>query len=192
MKKLPVYLILFFSAVIIFSSCASLPGVSVEKRNFRSGYYFDIITGKTNKSEPIKSEFNEEPSDLPVKLIPVDNLIDPPPLLAGEEKKMAAAAVERKDKMKEKTIRKRFSAVAQKTTHSAKAFFKENALTAPGFNNSTASVENGGGIIWTLVGILVLVWLLSLLTGGWGLGGLIYILLVVALLLAIFRLLEVL
>lgn len=190
MKKLPAYLILF--SAIIISSCASLPGVSVAKRNFRNGYYFDFVSGKTNKPELIKNEFNEEPSDLPIKLIPHDHLMNPSPLLAGAEKKPVAPVTGGKNKVQEKNARQGLKAFAQKTTYSTKIFLKEGTSINPAVNNSAASAENGGGIIWTLIGILILVWLLSLLTGGWGLGGLIYILLVVALLLAILRLLEIL
>lgn len=194
MKKLPVYLILF--SAIIISSCASLPGVSVTKRNFRNGYYLDFISGKTTGTEAIKSDnLKEQPADLPVNIFPKDNLLNPSPLLAYAEKEPIPAD-KRKNEMKNTSILKKLQAI--KTNNAKvpliKIRYKSRPLIKPTMDtdNNTASINHeGGSIIWTLIGILLLLWLLSLLTGGWGLGGLIYLFLVVAVILAILRLLEV-
>ncbi len=59
------------------------------------------------------------------------------------------------------------------------------------------SVDDGdyrmhSGLLWTIVLVFLILWLLSLLTGGWGLGGLLYLFLVVALVVILLRLLGIL
>lgn len=206
MKRLLVNFIFIFSATVI-SSCAFVPGISLTKRNFRDGYYLDFISGKKNKSE-FKPEtisadkLIEQPVDVLIKILPENNLADLSP-----EKTGFSVLKKNNNEIQRKVIRKANSPdvisgagglnknIFSRTISSVKLLSKipTSLVNFPKTSNSTASVNHEGGeIIWTIIGVLILLWLLSLLTGGWGLGGLIYILLVVAIILAILRLLEVL
>jgi hypothetical protein len=69
------------------------------------------------------------------------------------------------------------------------AFEKRNVVVQKVASKKQAEMH--GGLLWTLVLILLVIWLLAMLTGGWGLGGLIYIFLVVALVILLLRLLGI-
>lgn len=54
-----------------------------------------------------------------------------------------------------------------------------------------AADRGNGSFLWTIILVLLVIWLLAFLTGGWGLGGLIYLFLVVALVMLLLRLLGI-
>ncbi len=187
-KLLSNFLLVFF--LFAFSSCAFEAGISLTKRNFRDGYYFNFFSGKNNTIKNSQETINEDklkeqPADIPILILPENNFQRPTPSFANTR-----GNARHREAKKEMNQKKNFKKPFAKRNR-----FFEKIITKSNYplNNNTASINHeGGGIIWTIIGILILLWLLSLLTGGWGLGGLIYLLLVVALILVILRLLEVL
>lgn len=198
MKKLLLSTGAFLSAVIIFSSCGTT-GVSLTKRHYRSGYNLEISSAKTHVEAK-----KESVAEIPVNEI--ESVAEMPTELAS------AGSSNENNIIKHKpfsfnsieTIPEETTASANENTNTVvkgnkvKNVVKKVAAVKESINlkriiNHTAADDGRslGGLIWTLIGILLVVWLISLLTGGWGLGNFLHIFLVVALVLILLRLIHV-
>ncbi len=190
------------AASILFSSCNQTTGISLTKRHYRNGYNLEVsgkpskTTKKAAQSEEVaitETKTAEQPEYASVETSSGESYIKHEPVSFNKQnsKKSETEAVAETKQITAKTAKKssRFMAAAKsavKTPFALKRIMAENKAIA-----MADDARSGGGLIWTIVGVLLIVWLISLLTGGWGLGGFIYIFLVVALVLILLRLIGV-
>lgn len=210
MKKWPVLLILFVVQSIFFSSCTQTTGISLYKRHYRDGYNLQV-SGKL--SNP-KTQKTVTPENIILENVSIEhpeyaslqssgeNYIKQAPLsFINNELKNKENGNAGKDeivinnKRKIPAYKKTSMAVSQIVspikTITEKTFELKHLIS----ENKKSIIRDedphiGGGLIWTIIVILLVLWILSLLTGGWGLGGLLYLFLVVALILILLRLLR--
>lgn len=201
MKKLFHFIVFFVVTSIFFSACNQ--GVSLTKRHYRNGYNLEV-SGKTSKAKTIEIETFENTSLEQPEYASIqssdENYIQPKPLSfinngsentvtpdkeGNSENNKGTIQV---NKTPSKPISKIVSSVKRiaKTPFSLKHVISENKTSV----RNQDDTRGGGGLIWTIIAVLLVLWLLSLLTGGWGLGGLLYLFLIVALVLILFRLLR--
>jgi hypothetical protein len=201
MKKLQSLIMLAAGAAILFSSCNQSTGVSLTKRHYRKGYNVEIAGQriKTKSQEPKISE--NERSELPeyASIQKTGEEYLKPNSVINEIDLTQNNSSTDLDKNNTNPVKKRKSIRLPHTPALASTFIKHIPELKKVFHKNQITTLNDdgdghyhGGLIWTIIGILLAVWLISLLTGGWGLGGLIYIFLVVALVLILLRLLSVL
>ena len=190
---------LFFALITIFlcSSCKQLSDLSVTKRHYREGYYIDYRSDKTeNRAYRASGDYNKNSDKEQFLMVDGDSPVKPSSM-HGHEQLTSLPKAARTIK-KAPVISSRLP--ENKTlTHLPDRSLQKEILPAdtkvPVVKVEKIKADDGGRsgyLIWTLILILLVLWLLSLLTGGWGLGGLIYIFLVVALVLLLLRLLSVL
>jgi hypothetical protein len=202
MKKLQIYFILFISAAIFFSSCET----SLIKRHYRKGYDFDFT--KKQKALTSESKFAKVESDLPVyasaqpsgkeylkphSLSPLTNEVEINEFYSPTTDSKSEIKNSATHKTHEHTQIKKSNTLPpnKKVTKFQELKNFSNLKKIISRHDDDVDVHYHGGLIWTIISVLLVLWLLSLLTGGWGLGGLIYIFLVVALVLILLRLLRI-
>jgi hypothetical protein len=189
MKNKSIYLLICMAA-LLFSSCAKLATLTVEKRHYRNGYYVDYNHNNKFKAEITKADRQQEDMQKPVlandistkesfpdernKIIPSSNMYPNIPD-AGEEKQQIS-----KSKLG-KIIKSAIIADSEPIPHD---------LIKRGYSEKKDSDEPLS-MFWSVIVLIVVVWLIAYFTGGWGLGGLINLLLLVALILFILWLLRV-
>lgn len=193
MRKLSLFYISFIAGSLLLISCSQISTFSVTKRHYRDGYYIDINSGK--QAEHISQQVLKQ------------NRMDNRRIVIAENKpenksytSAGATIINKKDGNGGKIANRgkvvtHMHPIRQGMNAPMTSVYKDAAIQKMVSNKKTSSQDNidsPGYWLWTIIVLLFLVWLLSLLTGGWGLGGLIYIFLVVALILLIFRLLSVL
>jgi len=197
MKNIFTLLTLFAVTSIFFSSCNQTTGISLTKRHYRNGYNLEVagkrIKPATQKIIPAEitipeNEMTEQPEYASVQTSG-ENYIKHKPLslYGGTEKKQNISSEKIKNKHSLKTASNLISIIKKITKMPSS--LKNNTSENNGRVHAMESEHGGGGLIWTIIVILLVLWLLSLLTGGWGLGGLLYLFLVVALILILLRLL---
>lgn len=181
MKKISVFILLVSISVLI-TSCMEHKFLSVSKRHYRNGYYLDLSSnrsvhdastvGSGKKSTVSGTDQNTLVSE-PELTEPTKE--DPEIIVYQPQLKEERSSISAPSPMK---LFERTNCVFSKRHNALCGMLKDH--------------EDSGYILWTIISILIVLWLISLLTGGWGLGGLIYIFLVVALVLLLLRLLSVL
>jgi len=198
------YLFLLIVAGIIFCSCAT-NSVSVTKRRYRDGYYVEYGKGRHNRVQA--PEVKEEPHALAPAIAkePSAKATSSPSRTPGKTLAPAAAAVKEKtctqgkkdaarsaEKLK-KDPRPRTdlsNALAPLRVASEDPFSALNrhlaTQPAPGPHSDEAL-----SLIWIIILVVLILWLLGYLGGGWGIGGAIHLLLVIALVLLILWLLRI-
>lgn len=196
MKKIIYALFLVLTAAMVLSSCSSqLSTVSIEKRHYNKGYFVQMnkkyrsesVSGdiKTSVAEPVRST-QVTSEDAISEAIPAEETPATGTIAAGENKqaisKNLSASVAKSPAPG--NLKRSFTPNTLKELKEMKAASKRIISESKGNNNNN-------GLIWTIIVILLLLWLLSLLTGGWGLGGLLYLFLVVAIVLIILKLLGI-
>ncbi|MES2139989.1 MAG: DUF5670 family protein [Bacteroidota bacterium] len=204
MKKLFTLIIFFVATSIFFTSCNQTVGISLTKRHYRSGYNLEV-SGKPSKVKTAELETmeNTSPEELEYASIQSsgENYIKPKPMSFIDNSSENTIKADNEanvvnnngtghlNKTTSKPLSKIISSVKRiaKTPFLLKHVISENEISF-GKDDDT---RDKGGLIWTIIAVLLVLWLLSLLTGGWGLGGLLYLFLVVALVLILLRLLGV-
>lgn len=188
MKKI-IRPLIFVTLISILTSCSEYNSISITKRHYRSGFNLEHSFKRQPDFQQEKEvRFfvnhvlkNETEQVVKEEQISIEQ--------SSETAKLQGEAIIAKQNINTKAKQ----AVLNLTPLSSKNINKASVYTEDIFsiNRNTASVsERGDSIIWTLISIFLVLWLISLLTGGWGLGGLIYIFLVVALVLLLLRLLH--
>lgn len=196
MKKTILLISSCIIAAIIFSSCGTT-GVSLTKRHYRSGYNLEISSAQTKTDS--KAEKNNEAQTLNTTAETVnettaetiyasidatnENSYVKHKTFSFNQKEVVPVESGNMGNVSTKKERKKTSLLVAKASH-----IKGTINRA--FKPALAE-HDLGGLIWTLAGILLVLWLVSLLTGGWGLGGFLHIFLVVALILILLRLIHV-
>lgn len=199
MKKLLLSTGAFLSAIIILSSCGST-GVSLTKRHYRNGYNLEVSSAKTN-TESKHAAVAVTPAK-EVETIVAETLTEVASTNASDENSIikhkpfsfnsneSASVNSSISENESKSIVSATKGSKIKNVVKKMVAVKKTADLKP-IINKAESDNNLGGLIWTLVGILLVVWLVSLLTGGWGLGNFLHVFLVVALVLILLRLIHV-
>lgn len=201
----------FFNVLILlapacfFFSCNNSTGVSLTKRHYRNGYNVEMagkikndnhhmVTNEFTKPEKQKSE---QPEYASIRVSDERDINNNHYSLNSGIKKNDAKVVLKNMDQKSKNSSPSNKNVSKILTNTGKFISKipfASKIILPKIkatNHPNAAANDGGNLVWTIIGVLLVLWLLSLLTGGWGLGGLIYLFLVVALVLILLRLLRV-
>ncbi len=190
--------ILLVGSIVLFS-CGKQSGISLTKRHYRNGYNIEI-SGNENETKTYSRnmEKKEKPEYAGLK--------------NGEQQqfevKHSSTMYEKVDLSENSSAKGR---IIKKVDENKRVYASikggqkiptVSTMHRPSLrathllldNKVTTSSDEGhyyGGLIWTIIAVLLVLWLLSLLTGGWGLGGFLYIFLVVALVLIALRLLSI-
>jgi len=199
MKKLLYSFFIFAGMAMIFSSCSTqLPTVSIAKRHYKNGYYVSVNNNKHTSdatSEVTKNVIAEPASVAPVTST-ANNVSETSPV---EENTSGNTFTAPKNKQ---NISKELTASAVKhaapgnlkrtiTPNTVKELKNIQAASKLMVSENKNHSNNNNSLIWTIIVILLLLWLLSVLMGGWGLGGILHLLLVIALILLILHLLGI-
>lgn len=204
MKKIITFLSILLLAILLLPSC----GVTLVKRQHSAGYYVNTNprhpaiksdksqlrlekpTNETAKTptepEGVKSSFvtvAEQPS---VPVISDDASTIQPPVLTTEQE-ITPTELPTDQTKKGKKVVPLIEKVSDRIPLVKKMNSKLNKTKAA----QRASSGEGLSLIWIVILVLLILWAAGLLSGGWGLGGLIYILLVIALILLILWLLRI-
>lgn len=196
MKKIILLFSAFIISAIIFTSC-STTGVTLTKRHYRNGYNLEVSSAQTKPAERAQNVIQPETVNKPVETEPEyastaetseKSYIKHKPF-SFDQKEEGTAAVQESKSVDEKKGRKNFTNTIKQVSGFTKVANVKRAINKTFSHN--ADERNLGGLIWTLAGILLVLWLISLLTGGWGLGNFLHIFLVLALILILLRLIHV-
>ncbi|OFY86181.1 MAG: hypothetical protein A3F72_06925 [Bacteroidetes bacterium RIFCSPLOWO2_12_FULL_35_15] len=205
MKKINYLILLAVIASNIFTSCRETLPFSVTKRHYRNGYNVEIAAKKP-KSEVIQSVIVAGENE---KIVKSNNTL----LKTTEDNKNqnSISLVKNSSSIKENRNEKEKTSATNKggvyfKKKAAKTFSKmrsvvnlvskvalpsKQIIPINKIKNHERAEHPLGGIIWTLICVFFVLWLISLLTGGWGLGAFLHLFLVVALVLILLRLLWV-
>jgi len=186
MKNKTIQFSIFCSIVgILFTSCKS--NMSVMKRHYNNGYYISHNKGKQSttvsngehktvkfpKINPLQAVQKEETTN---KAIAENS-----PLIVSNEK--------RSYKTISKQHVKQLQAIQAKIVEKRAAQMKRIVFETPKSNNALPQRDELS-LFWIIILALLILWAIGVLGGGFGLGGLIYLLLVVALILLVLWLLR--
>lgn len=173
-----------FIGLTLFSSCKEISELSVAKRHYRNGLYVNAPVSRSNHKNSENTIINRDA----LKSIDIrqakkaDCSINDPDIIVQQPTEPKGDLNHSKNKF----INYNKINPADNTSS-----FKTEPAPVSDVLNPLESEQEGpflSTIIWYIIAILVLAWLISLITGGFGLGGLIYILLVIALILLIIKL----
>ncbi len=186
MKKLFTCITLTIVASILFSSCGNR--LFLTKRHYRSGYYSELASKQPAQKPQVQQiAYKKQPALVTQQQIK--------PIVANEVYASNNAITEQKQAVAS-------ASVAQKTVHqkhSIHTVFPNSELFVPKKVTETRLhekpvVSDGGegrSLFWTIILIILILWAVGFLAGGWGLGGLINLLLLIAVILFILWLLRV-
>jgi cobalamin biosynthesis Mg chelatase CobN len=194
MKKLVQLSAYLLLVGIILSSCSP---ITITKRHYKKGFYTDFgfknqaRNNKTVSSEVKETEYAAQTSvEEPAIEESASVTVSTPPETATsvmdnptEDKQVLVATEETSEKPAGIPTLKSKMETAKQVMKNANKIKKTLA-------KSPASGE-AHSLLWIIVVIILILWLISLLFGGFGLGGLIHLLLVVALILLILWLLRI-
>lgn len=199
MKKLTFYSIACLAVGIILSSCQS--NLSITKRHYTNGYYVDF--GKSNKS----LAENKTPS-VPAEVKPVTpvssvNVIANKPAAQSKSKELNEVSIPATNPSgvsKALKIKKTLGSMPFIGTPEAKksaVSVNENVANQKLATDSVNKISDDEparaalSLLWIVIVVILILWLIGILAGGFGLGGFINLLLVIALILLILWLLRV-
>jgi hypothetical protein len=198
MKNLLFYLILFISGSILFTSCNQ--NMSLTKRHYRNGYHVEYAS----KRPVIKSKETEAPeismSEITGKTVKETQATETNQPILREES-IAQTNTANSNKNPEPVFNKKSSAkrssvhakpfadviTPQAKTDRSKLSIKDKFQAA----KSLSRDDDAHSLFWIVITIIAILYLIALVTGGWGLGGAIHVLLVIALVLLILWLLRI-
>jgi hypothetical protein len=152
----------------------------VSKRHYRKGIYIDLVSSRHQSPAPVTTPL-PVPAPSFVKTQPVS--ITTPVVSAAPSGVTVSAPTAETVIPHEITTQPSGNAPTLK-----RYFIAQHPLL---FGGRLADHDDPGYLLWTIIAVLIIIWLISLLTGGWGLGGFIYVFLVVALVLLLFRILGI-
>ncbi len=204
MKKIITFLSILLLAILLLPSC----GVTLVKRQHSAGYYVNtnprhpaIKSDKSQlrlekpttetaetatKPEGVNSSINTVAEQPPAPVTSDDASTIQPPVSATGVDLTPTELPTAKTKKGNKVV-PLVEKVSDRIPLVKKMSSKLNKTKAA----QRASSGEGLSLIWIVILVLLILWAAGLLSGGWGLGGLIYILLVIALILLILWLLRI-
>ena len=187
MKKSLFKLTITFIAVgILVSSC------SLTKRHYTSGYYVSHNSDKQIvKTQEKKAQAKTNPSLYAVQNEIAKNNLDYSSNQNPIAENGAVTASNKQVAISNPITNKPTKHYVSNTVIPTPAPVKKNIVSTSTKKVVHDSGDPGLSLFWIIILILLILWALGLLTGGWGLGGFIYILLVLALILLILWLLRI-
>jgi len=206
MKNVSAFIILYAAASLLLFSCSQTPGLSITKRLYRNGYAVDFNSGKPiqhEKQEAIVAD--DQTKELPVSALlqtsKVDNdaiqvesqLVNGTIIKNSEEGSGQVLLKVENDAANDIHWVKPALASAENVIHSTKKTFVNSVFSKDQPVNESRKAfrhhhSDVGNILWTIISILIILWIISFLIAGGGVGGLIYLLLIAILALLLFRL----
>ena len=184
MKKLITYTTLCLIAILLIPSCKSKMGIT--KRHYMKGYY--VSHSKTNSKTPIVKARPEQIQSDKMATVNVlstkakESLINETVNATPKESIMASA----------------FPKKGVTTYSESKAKYKKIAINPQVkelkqaiLRSNSGTHEDGLSLFWIIILVIFFLWLFGFLAEGFGLGGLINVLLIIALILLILWLLRV-
>lgn len=197
MKTFKVSSILVLTAGIFLSSCSHVSTFSVTKRHYRPGYYVEYAGKLPTPSKKQVEHALPQPqiNNAKVAIVPVGQKQIAPYVFAKNEIKQSdkdissSAAIVHSSKSMG-------NALPASNESSSKPSQNSKLLTNVILNSTNSMSDDNGrrsglSIFWIVILIILILWLLGFLSGGWGLGPLINVLLIIALILLILWLLRV-
>jgi len=179
---------LFTLSVIV---CAIfLASCSLTKRHYTNGYYVAHNTGKsstTKSKEQISDKGKKQSLYTTQSIYDSKSLDNPKPISFAADEVITANNKKTSDKITPVPTHKKHEGY-----NVAKIFQEENAKSFRVKKAKPDSLASDAlSLFWIIILILLILWLVAILTGGWGLGDFVHILLVVALILLILWILRV-
>lgn len=198
MKKLLSSTSLFIIACVLFSSCSKDVGISVIKRQHRNGYYVSFKNNKQNKNTAKPVSKNEEVVTHIAQAESNSSIENNKKEEGANVKTQIAIALSQKEntvigsnpiiKTQSKNDNSNTAAAVEtKTDNSNKNLLKKQVAAEKKLQKLSPKKNGRGGILWTIIVIILLLWLAGFLLGN--VGGIIHLLLVIVLILLILRLL---
>lgn len=191
MKKLIPFSLICILAAFTFSSCNS--SYTLTKRHYTKGYYVAHNNGKVKQVNHSRGETNAAPKSSSLATAAVKNLSSEVQLT----EQITATAPTKKQNPNEKiNSQLPLSTSKHKTVVTNPALsIKPNWLPLPVLQKSDKSIKSsssdeGRSLLWILIIVLLVLWALGIISGAFGLGILINVLLVVAVILLILWLLR--
>jgi hypothetical protein len=171
-------------------ACIFLASCSLTKRHYTNGYYVTHNDGKpslTKSKEQITYKEKKQSLHTAQNIYDNKSVDSPQPISLAANEAIAANNIKTPDKTAPAPAHKKHEGY-----NVPKIFQQENAKS---FQAKKAKpdelVVDALSLFWIVILILLILWLLAILTGGWGLGEFVHILLVVALILLILWILRV-
>ena len=171
-------------------ACIFLASCSLTKRHYTNGYYVAHNDGKpslTKSKEQIANKEKKQPLYTAQNIHDNKSVDNPQPIPLAADEVVAASNKNTPDKIAPAPAHKKHEGY-----NVPKIFQQENEKS---FQAKKAKpdelVVDALSLFWIVILILLIVWLVAILTGGWGLGDFVHILLVVALILLILWILRV-
>ncbi len=194
MKKI-ITLNIFCLLIIAFVSSCGTNG-SITKRHYTKGYYIAHNKGKhkvakeNEDNKIVHQKTNESTVLIPSKEIVKENNSNNSEVMNPITNKSTLMASSSKKPVVNKTHHA--SKNLLKSAPTFKIFpSKENKRSFFSKRSMVASSGDGLSLLWIVILVLLILWALGLISGGFGLGGFINILLVIALILLILWLLRI-
>ena len=187
MKKTTGIGTLLIAISILLSSCGTK--FSLMQRHYRDGYYIAHNSGKQKGStrNVDKSEGGKDKPEQYVRMHMKTGAINP----GIAQKEVSGKVITGKAKM-EMTQSKKITQTGGMFTELKKGTTIRRPVTGTeGAFRPVSSNSDGLSWFWTIIVIILIIWLIGYLLGGFGLGGLINVLLLVALILLILWLLRI-
>jgi hypothetical protein len=202
MKTLLRFLLVSLAGSVLLTSCSTTSNLALTKRHYRNGYYVDRGHTNPNAGTPAEAYKQEEkvasekPADVKTPAVnstPENTTVETTPA-AG--KNLASRVKEVLKKQTVKTAPAKSEVVSAKTLamQPASAEKHNQASVQDRLLSEKALLHSDSGhhgFLWTLIVVLLLVWLILFLLGT-TLGGLIWLILVVALVIFLLRILGIL
>ncbi len=193
MKTKSIYGLWVAMALLIFTSCANL---TVKKRHYRPGYYISL-SGKKHATKPGHDVVEDESSSILAKAnsLPneeiTDQLISKDRAQSKTSDALPTSDIAEVSKSDVAPIQSRPQSLSsvnavKENINSHRIKLTQNVKSSAKSHASPARVDGDGhSLLWLVVLIILILWLIAFLSGGWGLGGFIHLLLVVAIILFI-------
>ncbi|MEO6884216.1 MAG: DUF5670 family protein [Bacteroidia bacterium] len=183
MKKLSSSILLFIGASILLSSCGNRL-ISITKRHYRSGYYVDnvykksTVTQQAKKPVYTKQMLAVSPQVIAPIVVKVDRGNAVMPIAVKKQNVRLVTATNSKPVVNPHVLSTNMPEIVSANIPKVKTM-RERLDQGDNYSSNARS------LFWLVITILLILWLLAILSGGWGLGGLVNVLLVIALVLFI-------
>lgn len=194
MKKLLIPFVIFVAAVMTLSSCSNLSKISITKRHYRSGYYVDFGGNRNIPPAPVSARTERTGKQPASALAKPGNYINTT-IPAPSTHKLPLV-----QKVKEplKTLE-----IVSKKVVPQEPFQKIGTYPNSILNNDRQTMSQAAqydgehgeraalSLLWIVIVVILILWLIGILAGDFGIGPLINILLLIALVLLILWLLRI-
>lgn len=187
MKTIKLFQILSIMSLVLLSSCSNK--FSLTKRHYSKGYYF-AHSKKSSPKDVTQNKIIQQKGD-------VNNIA-----ITKSKKSQGETPLVFEKSFKENTTNETKNAIENKKTK----VYSNSVLSNPTIFNSsrlslgtseknleTSSSSSGEGrsLLWVVIIVLIILWALGLISGGFGIGVLINLLLLIALILLVLWLLRI-